>query len=46
MRQVRAAGHLRPDQEAFLQRLEERGALACVAWDESDVERMLDGEGR
>ena len=46
VRQVRAAGHLRPEQEAFLRRLESRGALVCVAWDESDVERLLDGEGR
>lgn len=44
-RQIRAAGKPSADQTAFLARLEERGALACVAWDESDVERMLDGEG-
>ena len=45
-RQVRPAGSPSAEQVAMLMRLEECGALACVAWDESDVERLLDGEGR
>lgn len=44
-RRIARPGKLRPEQAEFLRRLEERGALVCVAWDESDVDRLLDGEG-
>lgn len=45
-RQVRPAGSPSAEQVAMLARLEECGAVVCVAWDESDVERMLDGEAK
>lgn len=44
-RRLRAPGRLSAEQAAWLTSLERAGALVCVAWDESDVERLLDGEG-